>query len=161
MGYRLTVGHQTLNLLVGVRIPVPQSSSHSKRLNCLCKSGSFIKKGVIMKRKTTDTPKIPSEKAPSKRAETKGILAFATPNSSTKAPSPSATRNSNLSVAPAPVPLTPFQELIEEWLTYCKAGGLSPKTIITYRDFVSKFYWWWAEYAHKGREKAKNLTRPM
>lgn len=108
-----------------------------------------------MKRKTSDTPKIPSEKAPSTRAETKGILASTASNPSSKASFPSAIRTSNLSVSPVPAPLTPFQVLIEEWLTYCKAGGLSPKTIITYRDFVSKFYWWWTEHARKGTNNGK------
>ncbi len=84
-----------------------------------------------MKRKTPDTPKIPSEKAPSKRAETKGILAF----------------------APTPAPLTPFQDLIEEWIAYGKASGLAPKTLIDYREFVSKFYWWWAEHEHEHAPK--------
>ncbi len=81
-----------------------------------------------MKRKTPDTPKIPSAKAPSRRAETKGILAF----------------------APAPTPLTPFQDLIEEWIAYGRASGLAPKTLVDYREFVSKFYWWWTEHARKG-----------
>ncbi len=84
-----------------------------------------------MKRKTSDTPKIPSEKASPKGAETKGILAS----------------------APASSPLTPFQELIEEWLDYCKAGGLAAKTLLDYREFVSRFYWWWADYSHKDEGK--------
>jgi hypothetical protein len=49
--------------------------------------------------------------------------------------------------------LTTFQALIEEWLDYGKAGGLSPKTFLDYRDFVTKFYWWWTEHSHKDEGK--------
>ena len=42
--------------------------------------------------------------------------------------------------------LTPFQELIEEWLDYCKAAGLSKETLRDYRAFTYKFAWWWSEH---------------
>lgn len=89
-----------------------------------------------MKRKTPDTPKIPSEKAPQKEANTKGILAF----------------------APASAPLTPFEKLIEEWIAYCRGSGLAPKTLVDYREFVSKFYWWWTEHARKSGDNVSGSS---
>jgi hypothetical protein len=86
-----------------------------------------------MKKITADCQKIPSEKAPKKGAGTKGVLAF----------------------APTPAHLTPFQELIEEWLDYCKATGLSKETLRDYRAFTYKFYWW-SEHTHYAEKVGPN-----
>jgi len=37
----------------------------------------------------------------------------------------------------------PFKRLLDGWLNYCRADGLSQQTIYDYSDKVSRFYWWW------------------
>jgi integrase/recombinase XerD len=80
-----------------------------------------------MKRKTADSLKIPSETASKEGVKSVGNLVLVTHST--------------------PL-LTPFQELIEEWLDYCKAAGLSKETLRDYRAFTFKFYWWWTEHTH-------------
>jgi len=37
----------------------------------------------------------------------------------------------------------PFKLLIEKWLTYSRADGLSEKTLLGYSEVAAKFWWWW------------------
>ncbi|HEX2914144.1 MAG TPA: tyrosine-type recombinase/integrase [Chloroflexia bacterium] len=45
-----------------------------------------------------------------------------------------------------------FSELVESWLAYCQADGLSPETLQDYSDKVSKFGWWWQEHTGYSEE---------
>jgi site-specific recombinase XerD len=61
------------------------------------------------------------------------------------------TTTTALAVAPNPDPAEeacPFRRLIREWLSACKADGLSPKTIDDYTDKTFKFWWWWNDHTH-------------
>ncbi len=84
-----------------------------------------------MKRKTADSLKIPSETTPPAGVVAKG----------------------NLALAPqSPPALTPFQELLQEWLDYCQAAGHSRETLRDYRAFNYRFYWWWSEHTGYARQ---------
>lgn len=52
-----------------------------------------------------------------------------------------------VAVQPAPEP-DPFRRLIFDWLDYCRASDLSPRTIHDYQDKVFKFWWWWSYHTH-------------
>ena len=55
----------------------------------------------------------------------------------------------------------PFKSLIDTWLDFCWADGLSPKTLHDYSDKVGRFYWWWKYDTHYSQtigEHPKNVS---
>ncbi len=76
-----------------------------------------------MNRKTTDTNNSPSSK-------------------------PSSGSNFNLAIVQPTTESDPFRRLIFQWLDYCRADDVSPRTVKDYSEKTFKFWWWWTDYTH-------------
>ncbi|NWJ46408.1 MAG: phage integrase N-terminal SAM-like domain-containing protein [Chloroflexi bacterium] len=57
----------------------------------------------------------------------------------------------------------PFLGLINQWLDYCRANGLTDKTLLDYNDKLNKFLWWYKDkgYYREAGAHPKNMTTQM
>lgn len=61
---------------------------------------------------------------------------------------PSINGGKHLNAAVVVVVVDEMGQAIDRWVTYCKAEGLSEKTVNDYRVFINKFHWWYKAYVN-------------